>query len=234
MKEPILITGAARSGTSMVAGCINICGAFGGDMSGPNKNNEKGMFENQEIRNNVVKPYLRKIKADPLGQYPLPKETPIVKNWKELVLSVMINQGLSSDESWMYKGAKMTMHWRVWHDAFPNAKWVIVRRKTPDIIRSCQRTGFMRAFAYDKNQKAVSANSEADGWRWWVEQHEKQWQEMLNAGLNVRQVWPERMVNGDYSQMVSLIDWLNLEWTDEVKKFIEPKLWKARKMKEGK
>ena len=40
MKDPILITGCARSGTSMIAGVINICGAFGGDMAGPNANRD--------------------------------------------------------------------------------------------------------------------------------------------------------------------------------------------------
>jgi hypothetical protein len=56
MKDPILITGAARSGTSMTAGVINICGAFGGVLSGPNKNNKKGMFENNRIRQDIAKP----------------------------------------------------------------------------------------------------------------------------------------------------------------------------------
>lgn len=68
-KSPILITGCARSGTSMVAGVINMCGAFGGSMSGPNHNNAKGMFENARVRNNIVKPYLRQLHVDPLGQF---------------------------------------------------------------------------------------------------------------------------------------------------------------------
>jgi len=231
MKEPILITGAARSGTSMVAGCVNLCGAFGGDMCGPNKNNERGMFENHAIRNHIVKPYLRRIGADALGQYPLPTETPTPTNWRELILDTMRKQGLREDMDWMYKGAKMTMHWRVWHAAFPNAKWIIVRRRTPDIIRSCERTGFMRAFKHTKVQQAVGIDNEADGWRWWVAQHEKQWQAMLEAELDVRQVWPERMVEGDYRQMQSLMDWLGLQWTTNVYQFIEPKLWKARQQK---
>ena len=84
MNDPILITGAARSGTSMVAGAINICGAFGGNMRGPNKNNEKGMFENVRIVQNLTKPYLRGIGADQLGQYPLPDifNLPIPSNWR--------------------------------------------------------------------------------------------------------------------------------------------------------
>ena len=41
--EPILITGAARSGTSMSAGVVSLCGAWGGELSGPNVYNKKGM-----------------------------------------------------------------------------------------------------------------------------------------------------------------------------------------------
>ena len=148
MKEPILITGCARSGTSMVAGVINLCGAFGGKMSGPNKNNQKGMFENHRIRQNIVKPYLRKLEVDPLGQYPLPniKGLDIPVNWREDVIKIMIDQGYKDGE-WFYKGAKMCLHWPVWDYAFPNAKWIIVRRRTGDIVRSCLHTSFMSAFA---------------------------------------------------------------------------------------
>jgi hypothetical protein len=95
MREPILITGCARSGTSMVAGVINRCGAFGGKMSGPNSNNQKGMFENAVIRNSIVKPYLRQIGVDHLGQYPLPniENLLIPRDWKWKVEQVMIDQG---------------------------------------------------------------------------------------------------------------------------------------------
>ena len=43
MKNPIIITGCARSGTSLTAGVINICGAGGGEMSGATIYNKKGM-----------------------------------------------------------------------------------------------------------------------------------------------------------------------------------------------
>ena len=72
MKDPILVTGCARSGTSMAAGVINICGAYGGEMVGANRFNEKGMFENFEIRNNILKTYLKKLRVDKMGKYPLP------------------------------------------------------------------------------------------------------------------------------------------------------------------
>jgi hypothetical protein len=43
-------------------------------------------------------------------------------------------------------------------------------------------------------------------------------------------VWPERMVNADYTQMMHTIEWLGLTWNGSaVSDFIEPKLWKARR-----
>jgi len=230
MIAPILITGCARSGTSLVAGIVHKCGAFGGVMSGPNTNNAKGMFENSRIREHIVKPFYRSINVDPMGQYPLPdvESLLIPTGWQKKIEGVMMGEGYK-DGPWMYKGAKLCQHWPVWHYAFPTAKYIIVRRKTSDIINSCERTGFMRAFALPKNLNAVNAFSEADGWLWWVHQHEQRFVEMIQAGLNCKVVWPERMVDGDYSQMKETIEWLGLKWNQgEVLGFIEPKLWKSR------
>lgn len=228
--SPILITGAARSGTSMVAGAINLCGAFGGDMSGPNRNNKKGMFENHEIRQSIVKPYLHDIGADKMGQYPLPdiNNLWIPRNWAARVREVFRLQGYT-DGPWMYKGAKMCLIWPVWHYAFPDAKWVVVRRRGGDIARSCCRTAFMRAFNRTDVQRKVNAKDEFSGWVWWVHQHEQRFVEMIEAGLNVTQIWPERMVTGNYEQLYNTLDWLGLKWNSEVLNFIDPKLWKSRR-----
>jgi len=229
MNAPILITGCARSGTSLVAGVINQRGAFGGKMSGPTLNNAKGMFENAQIRNNIVKPYFRSLNVDPLGQYPLPVIEGMVPpvGWSTKIEQIMLNEGYEGGP-WMYKGAKLCLHWPVWNDAFPNAKWIIVRRKTSDIIHSCLRTGFMRAFIGKGNQRSVGAKDEWEGWLWWVHQHEERFVEMMQAGLNCKVIWPERMVDGDYTQIKEMLKWLDLEWGPEVMDFIEPKLWKAR------
>lgn len=229
MPAPILITGCARSGTSMVAGVINLCGAFGGNMSGPNKNNEKGMFENVHIRNQILKPYLRKLGVDALGQYPLPDVTKlsIPSDWQSRIERVIRDEGYSGG-SWMYKGAKACLTWPVWNYAFPNAKWIIVRRRTGDIVSSCIKTNFMRAFQRKQFQQAVDVTNERDGWLWWVHQHEKRFVEMINEGLNCKIIWPERMVHGDYTQIYEMVEWLGLEWKSEVLNFIDPKLWHSR------
>ena len=230
MQSPILITGAARSGTSMVAGAINICGAFGGNMSGPNSSNLKGMFENMQIRNGLTKPYLRGMKVDPLGQYPLPDITKInlPSDWGRSVEGVMKRQGYEKG-AWFYKGAKMCLVWPLWDYSFPDAKWIIVRRKSSDIVNSCLKTSFMRAFQREDVRKAVGVTTEKEGWLWWVHQHEQRFIEMIQAGLNVKVVWPERMVQGDYTQIMETMDWLGLSWKSEVLSFVDPKLWKMRK-----
>jgi len=236
MIDPILITGCARSGTSMVAGVINICGAFGGEMSGATRNNQRGMFENARVRNDIVKPYLRQISVDPMGQYPLPdvNNLSIPTGWRRKVEQVMMDQGYT-DGLWMYKGAKMCLMWPIWHYAFPDAKWIIVRRKSSDIINSCKRTGFMRAFHNQDRQRAVSADSEEEGWLWWIHQHEQRFNEMITEGLNCKVVWPERMIRADYKQIYETIEWLGLEWdVSKVLQFIDPKLWHARRQEEEK
>jgi hypothetical protein len=229
LPSPILITGAARSGTSLVAGAINLCGAFGGNMSGPNRNNQKGMFENNTIRNNILKPYLRELGVDSLGQYPLPviEKLLIPTDLKNKVERVMINEGYCKG-AWMYKGAKMCLTWPIWNYAFPDAKWIIVRRNTCDIVNSCLKTSFMRAFQRQAFRNAIGVKSEYNGWVWWVQQHEKRFIEMMNTGLNIKIIWPERMVNGDYSQLMDAIQWLGLKWNSKVLSFVDPKLWKAR------
>ena len=110
INKPILITGCARSGTSMTGGIINICGAWGGKMAGQTTHNKRGMYENLEIRNGIVKPYLRSIKADPLCQKPLPDimlfrefsaASSIVEYWRHAITRVIKHQEYTGGP-WVY------------------------------------------------------------------------------------------------------------------------------------
>lgn len=220
--QPILVTGAGRSGSSMIAGVLNICGAFGGVMD--------RHCENIAIRDRATVPFLEGLRVDPAGQYPLPDTNQIVipADWATRVFDLMRSDGYQTGP-WMYKGSRIALMWPVWHYAFPNAKWVIVRRRTGDIVQSCTKTDFMRAFRSEGNQRAVQAKNEVDGWKWWVRQFEQRFVEMIMEGLNCRVIWPERMVYGDYQQIFDTVDWLNLHWTSEVLAYIDPKLYKARR-----
>lgn len=211
---PILITGCARSGTSIVAGVIQFCGAFGGKTTGPTPHNTKGQFENGEIRDRVIKEYLRQIGADPLGQKPLPPtdNLPLNKDIRKKMLATIRKQG-HSGEPWYFKGAKMCLVWPVFAAAFPEAKWVIVRRRREEIVLSCMRTRFMR--------KRTSSAS----WAKWVDFHLRRFDEMREH-LNCVEVWPEKMFQGNFGEMKSVVSWLGLDWNrDVIHDFLEDRLW---------
>ena len=227
MKPPILITGCARSGTSMTAGVVFLSGAKGGDMYGPTRYNPRGQFENKIIREGMVKPYLRGIGADPMGQKPLPDINRVqtdancaetVAAWRANIQALMRAQGVGEDDVWAYKGAKMCLFWPLWHAAFPKAKWVIVRRTDSDIINSCLRTNFMRAYR------------DALGLQYWVDAHLQRFNEMRNAGLSIHEVWPEKVIGGDVEIYYNMLRWLELvPPNDLIEKFIDPVLWGKRK-----
>jgi len=208
----------------MTAGVVSICGAWGGNMHRATPHNKKGMFENREIVNTMVKPLLVEMGADPMGQKPLPDIRYVSSFmshdvWKKRFLKVMESQGYNNGSVLMYKGAKMCLMWTLWHDAFPDAKWIIVRRRSEDIINSCLRTGFMKAY------------QDREGWLFWVREHVKLFKQMFEAGLDIREVFPQEMIDGNYIEIESVVRWAGLEWREkEVKDFISPDLWnKERK-----
>ena len=218
--DPILITGAARSGTSMIAGIISMSGAWGGKFRPPTPNNKKGMFENAEIISTHVKPLLKKQGYDPMGQKPLPKIADYigmteaeVTMFKNSIIWTIKRQRYNGG-IWFYKGAKMCLMWPLWYRCFPRAKWIIVRRDVEDIVRSCLRTSFMR------NRKSRAE------WLEWVAEHEKRFEEMQANGLTMYEVWPQKAVDGDFSELQNLVKKLELEWNENlVRDFITPALW---------
>jgi len=221
--RPILITGAARSGTSLTAGIINACGAKGGQLSGPTRHNKRGMFENQLIRNQIVKPFLRDNGWDPMGQDPLPRidevkdlaaSSGFVARWRERVLSILESQGV--EDPWFYKGAKLCLIWPLWHAAFPNANWIIVRRDAEDIISSCLRTSFMRAY------------KKRSGWLRWLAEHERRFEEMHEAGLGCSEIWPQRMISGDFTEINMVLNSLGLQYDfNKIIAIVDPGLWRT-------
>ena len=125
MNDPILITGCARSGTSLVAGIIHYCGGFGGAMTGEMGHNPKGQFENWYLRDHVEKPVLSFYGADPMGQKPLPETqdmlpTPLLK---EMFYLVMVNAGWVGQRIF-YKGAKLCLMWPLWYSSSVTASSV--------------------------------------------------------------------------------------------------------------
>lgn len=232
-ESPVLITGIPRSGASMVAGVFEICGAFFGSIDRPSKNSARSLYENKKIFKHVEQ-YFQSINCDPSGQYPLPnvQEIPIPVEWKAKITETILDEGYTKGV-WVYKSNKTALIWPVWNYAFPNARWIIVRRRSGDIINSCLTTGYMKAFKDSESWKNVGASSEREAWTWMIHQYEQRFVEMISSGLNCKVIWPERMVNGDYSQMYETLEWAGLKWDTKVLArilaYIDPKFWKVRR-----
>jgi hypothetical protein len=219
MTQPILITGIPRSGATSIAAAINACGAFGGTMS------KRGMYSNDTIREMLMKPYLDRMDVDVEGQYPLPitKEVKVPDLWRQMVEGILVKEGYKRG-AWMYKDARIALTWPLWNISFPDAKWIIVRRRTGDIVQSCIKTGYMRAFKNPAVIKELQLKSEADGWLWFVHEYEKRIVEMIDK-INHKVIWPERMVNGDFKQMHELCEWLGLTWNEDALQSVKKLLW---------
>lgn len=222
--RPVFITGCARSGTSLTAGIINLCGAWGGELTGATRYNKRGQFENVFIRQQITKPYLARLGVDPMGQWPLPDLPAMIPRltadapWlRQQMLDVLAAQGYPGGR-WFYKGAKMCLLWPLYAVAFPDAEWVVVRRDDEEIVRSCLRTGFMRAF------------DAAEGWHQWVQVHHRRFGEMRAVGLKINEIWPVKIVHGDFSEIRALIQQLGLNWNKpRVVDFVSPALWSGAK-----
>lgn len=223
---PIFITGIQRSGTSLIARITNYSGAFAGHVS--------SMYENVYVKD-LIDFYYSQLKVPASGQYPLLDTTelliPVV--WQSKVQEILKYEKYDSSRPWMLKGFRLSQMWPVWHYAFPNAKWIIVRRRTGDIVNSCMKTDYMDAFKDKNNQSLIGVSNESEGWKWWIHYHEKLFVEMIENGLNCKVVWPDRMVNGDYSQIIETLDWLGLHWDSSIINIIDPLLWHSKLKKGG-
>lgn len=219
-KTPILITGLPRSGTSMTTALIDAGGAFGGNVLGPTPANRKGQFENRRICRTVVKRYLKTLNSDPLGQCSWPdlrNLDPTENNPFHKLLEIIQEDGWDGDCPWYYKEPKMCLIWPAVHNVYPDAKWVICRRNSSDIIRSCKRTAWFRSTLKTEQQ-----------WTTWLNHHLDAL-EQIKDNCQAREVWPYRFLNGDFSELVDVLDWLGLHFNEEVaNEFVDRSLWHGK------
>ena len=199
----------------MISGCLNLSGAWVGRTVGPTPDNPKGFFENHQIREKIVKSYIHSYGFDKLGQSPLP---PIQEHLgpqdyhHSAFIKTQVNEILKSEgyqgERWLYKDAKLALIWSIWAASYPNAKWILVRRKGEQIAQSCMKTGFMRAYS-----------TEVD-WLGWVVEYERRFV-ALKANCLVYEIWFEDMVAGKLDTLEATIKSCGLEWDeDKIKDFI--------------
>jgi len=205
----------------MVGGIFARCGAFAGAI---NKMNENAWLRELSIM------YLRHNKSDETGQFPIlnPIDLPVSTDWQEKVMSRWIRQGMEPNEQWMYKDFRLLLTFPQWLEAFPKAKWIIVRRSDDDILHSCINTGYMNAFNDARIRNIIGVQTTEEGWQWWINRHKTIIGLLKMACPNVKEVYPQQMVEGDFSQIKEIVEWTGLEWNEQkVQEYILPQLWKS-------
>lgn len=212
MKRPLLITGVPRSGTSIIAGITALCGAFTGEV---NK-----MYENTDIRG-LCKNILVKQGYDENGHLPIKyNETLHEIDIENCLIKQGYEQGI-----WQYKDNRITILWEVFHNAYPNAKWIVVRRNSEDIINSCIKTSYMDTFKKEVNKTKINAFSEEQCWKWVISEYIRRFEVMKKSGLDVMFIYPELIKETKYNNVKELIEWVGLEYKEkEVIEFINIKI----------
>ena len=201
LKDPILVTGCARSGTSLVSAIIHDAGASGGNIvMNPSVYNPTGFYENHEIISAIDKGILREAGFDPLGQNGVPPADLPGKDIRAGMFRIAADQGIRPGETWFFKDAKLLLVFRSYVESFPDSKIVLVRRQANSIVKSCMRAPFMHR------------RTTPEQWLDWVEDHEKLMDALKSVKKEVREIWYEDLINGNLESMQKIIEWLGLEW----------------------
>lgn len=198
----IIVVGMGRSGTSMTCGVLAACGADFGKTIGPHPENPRGFFEHRGVRDNVIKPILRRAGADPLGQthLPAPEDMPHEPRFRD-----QIEQALNGANA--MKCAKAMLLWPLFVEHFPDARYVIVRRSREQVIASCERTSFMR---------------HRGDWGAWYDGNVERLEE-IKARLPSVEVWPDP---NDPDVFMEAVDHCGLEFDrDAVDDALMPEAW---------
>jgi hypothetical protein len=148
---------------------------------------------------------------------PPPAWHPSVKTLRAVVAAALDAQQYDGRQVWGFKDAKLTLTWRIWHEHFPQARWVVVRRSSDEVIASCLRTSFMKLHSGDPAfwQRFVADYLE----RLAALQQAVGWSRVIAAG---------DVAAGRFTALEQLVGELGLTWRPEAAQaFIAPDHWNA-------
>ena len=228
ISPPILVTGCPRSGTSLIAGILNVCGCFFGKVD--------RMMENIKIREKIIKPYfLYDLRTDASGYNDFPITEKVFEyleqvdfNLRGRIKGVLLEQGWDWG-CWGYKDSRTLLSWPLWVDVFPEALWVVVCRDEKEVLYSCEKTVYVRGSIVS----GINGQLGGDNWLQAVKMMYAGYLQKIselksNNHVKVIEIWPNKIVNNqDYTYIKKVVDVAGLSWNLEaVQNFINPKIWK--------
>jgi hypothetical protein len=208
----------------MIAGILNLSGIYAGQTVHPDKSYTATLYENQRMRQLVTQSFKENV-CDPDAQFPLPTAYFLfTENFRSRCFGTILREREGKQGQWFYKDNRLPLVWQEMNKIFPSAKWVVVLRDDNSILKSCEKTGFMKAFSKSYILQQIGKETAIDGWKWWLQQYKDRIMEMQYS-LNMRIIYPEKMMHGNYEEIKSVVGWCGGVWKEkETKDFIQPKL----------
>ena len=224
-ERPFFITGLPRSGTSMTAGIFAALGLWTGTTVAGGPENPKGFFEHVVLREQVTKGILASHGFDPLGVRKLPPKdfNPNVKfnnslSLRQTIEAIIQDDGYRPDRAWLYKGAKMTLLWRMFNNAFPNAVWIVVSREREGFVRSCLKTSFM-----------MQHSTDPAFWHRLAEAYEERLADLSGSVAKVHEVQTDDIIQGKFAAIENICLTHGLSYDPgAVSEFVSPQFWNSR------
>ena len=202
----------------MIAGSLQLCGAWlGYTVPGGGKENPEGFFENVFLREAVNKKILAVAVAAPLGVQSLPllDKLPTTTGLGNAVKNMLDNEGYDYQRPWAFKEPKLCLLWPRFAEEFPQAHWIIVRRKTEHIVASCLNTAFMNR-----------QNNDTRFWFHWAEQYLQRIEALKQSTAQWSEIWSQPIIDGDLSALKIITTACGLNWRpQQVSSFIKPDYW---------
>lgn len=202
MKAPILIVGAPRAGSSMTAAFASACGAFGGNIPHLDEP-RKCWYENAVIKTRFAS-HLRRLGIDPTTFSEEPKacdathSAPWIEDW--LVVEMM-SQGLTEAMEWYVKSNRILYFWPEMARAFPEAKWLLVRRNPQLVAYSCVQTWYMKGRTTVEEWMALAKACDAT------------MNDIQDSVSHSVDIWPT--TKGDLAQTKAAFARFGLEWNEK-------------------
>ncbi|MGI3170717.1 sulfotransferase [Pseudooceanicola sp. C21-150M6] len=206
-ERPVFMVGLPRSATSMTMGLLHAHGLWLGQTVAGNAENPKGYFESRVLRDELVKPVLTALGVDPLGVRSLP-------DWEVLppfpTLRILIGKALRREKydfkmPWGFKDPKLTLLWPLFDAAFPQARWVIVRRDREKVLDSLCRTSFM-----------ARHSTSPEFWKPFCAAYDYRLDRLRRSGAQVFDVDSDRLAAGDTEQIETVIEASGLTFDPQI------------------
>jgi hypothetical protein len=217
IKNPIFISAAsARSGTSLITGCLSTSGIWIGNCAPSSPYNKKGSFENLNIQKRIIKYHILTLQniKDILDTTDINiicnylNSINYYDNIKIIIKKILYKQGYINNIPWMFKWPIILELHSLFKYIYPNATYVFVERDINNIIESNNK-------AFKRPKKNT------------LEEYNKNIEYLLTQNIpNLYKIRSNDIINGNTDSLKDLFNKLNLNYDkNKIENFIDKSLW---------